>query len=462
MRLASLSKVVAPGLAFLAVLGAAACGATEQHTNAARPAFLVEKTGGPTSASVLRGRPFNQPARSLSGEEFTRFGQGALEFDAHVDVTEGLGPRFNEDSCLSCHLDGVTPAPEVSDGLASGALVRLSREGTTETGAPIPEPTYGVQLQTRSVGDTPADGSVAVHWTTTTGHYPDGTRYRLRQPRLQLLDLSAGPLDEHALVSLRIATPLVGLGLLEAIPAGALNAAADPEDRNHDGISGRVNRVWDSATESVVAGRFGWKAGQPSVDQQTAVALVHDMGVTSPSQPEECGSEGSVCSARPHGLTERSPEAFADLVFYTRTIAVPVARNVDRSTVQEGAAAFVSIGCADCHTTTQTSGSSDVAALSNVTFHPLTDLLLHDMGPGLADGRSEFLATGTEWRTPPLWGLGRRAATTGSAALLHDGRARSSEEAILWHDGEARSAKLAFRALSASQRTALIDYLDSL
>jgi CxxC motif-containing protein (DUF1111 family) len=185
------------------------------------------------------------------------------------------------------------------------------------------------------------------------------------------------------------------------------------------------------------------------------------MGVTSADLPNQCSNQGSLCVEAP-GPPEMSERDFSDQVFYNRTIAVPIARNIGRPAVVRGANRFVDTGCAACHTTTQRTGPDEVAGLADQTIHPFTDLLLHDMGAGLADERPEFLASGREWRTPPLWGLGYRAEVTGSKTLLHDGRARSIEEAILWHGGEARRAQRAFLALPAQDRADLLAFLAAL
>lgn len=416
--------------------------------------FLNLRLGGDTTAKALRGRPYNQSARNLTNGQLRTFGAGADIFDVEMDEPE-LGPAFNSNSCLGCHHDGLQGP--VDPDQPPGLLVRLSVPGTDERGAPLPEPTYGLQLQT----DGPAgEGTVTLTYEPVEHRWADGstsTIYRLRAAT----DLRHGPLSPEAMTSLRMAPPIVGLGLLEAIPDEALLAAADPDDADGDGISGRVNRVWDARRQATVIGRFGWKAGQPTVHQQTVVALHDDMGITTTELPDTCAHQGSACrpAAEPIELDDAD---LADLVFYNRTIAVPIARDVAAAPIRRGAALFEQIGCAACHTPTQTAGGDPVAAIAGQTFHPYTDLLLHDMGPGLADGRPEFEASGSEWRTAPLWGLSRRKEVTGSPALLHDGRARTVTEAILWHGGEASRARKAFERLSRKDRADLLAFLDSL
>jgi CxxC motif-containing protein (DUF1111 family) len=258
-----------------------------------------------------------------------------------------------------------------------------------------------------------------------------------------------------------MAPPIVGLGLLEAIPDQVLLAAADPDDADGDGISGRVNRVFDQRRNAMVIGRFGWKAGQPTVHQQTVVALHDDMGITTSDLPDTCAHQGSACRPADEPI-ELDDADLADLVFYNRTIAVPIARDAASTAVRRGADMFERIGCAACQTPTHVAGADPVAAVAGQTFHAYTDLLLHDMGPGLADRRPEFQASGSEWRTAPLWGLSRRKEVTGSPALLHDGRARNVTEAILWHGGEASAARRSFERLSRADRADLLEFLGSL
>jgi CxxC motif-containing protein (DUF1111 family) len=402
------------------------------------PGWLTSRLGGDTTAKALRGRPFNQAARDLDNSELVRFGAGADTFDEHRTVRDGLGPDFNDDGCLSCHLDGTKRTGPAST--PPGMLVRISADG-------VPVAGYGLQLQTRSTTGRP-EATVTPRWITVHGHYPDGTTFTLRRPDTKIVTRT--PLPDSVQFSTRTAPLIIGLGLLEAIPAADLQAAADPNDSNHDGISGRVNVVADpnSPTGSAI-GRFGWKASQPSVASQTTTALREDMGVLSAPGPD--GSPPEI-----------DPDTLADLIFYNRTIAVPIGRNATSPTATRGAELFEKIGCAACHTPTQHSGPDAVAGLSDQTFHPYTDLLLHDMGPGLADGRPDGSATGSEWRTAPLWGLGRRVEVTGRQSFLHDGRARTPTEAILWHGGEASQARTRFEHLSASDRAALAAFLNSL
>jgi CxxC motif-containing protein (DUF1111 family) len=332
-------------------------------------------------------------------------------------------------------------------------IVRVSLPGGDGHGGPRPVPTYGLQLTPATTGGGPPEATVRVRWTKVVHRMADGRRVDLRRPVLDIRP-DRGALPAGVETSPRMAPTMIGLGLLEAIPEADLVAAMQRQAAGGSAVSGRVNRVADPATGATVLGRFGWKAGQPSVASQTLAALHTDLGITTPD------------SAPPGAAPELDAETLADLVFYNQTIAVPIGRGVSAAPVRSGAATFQRIGCAACHTTTQRTdaggGPNHLAALAGITFHPYTDLLLHDMGAGLADGRREYLASAREWRTAPLWGLSRRVEVTAVRAFLHDGRARTPEEAILWHDGEARPARLRFERLSAGERADLLAFLDSL
>ena len=403
------------------------------------PPFLTDRNGGATTAEALRGRPFNQSARNLDMAGLGRFASGAVPFDQAFSPKTGLGPDFIEPGCLSCHIDR-TSARHPSQGEPPGLLVRVSLPGLAPDGHSLrPVSGYGLQLDTQHVGVGAAEASVSLRWTTHTVRYPDGRRVRLRRPTARITP-HRGALPSDVDTSLRMAPTVVGLGLLEAIPTGHLRDEAR-EQVAAGVVSGRINQVIDPRTGQLVVGRFGWKAGQPSVESQTRAALANDMGITT---------------------AEMDPQVLSDLIYYTRTVAVPISRGTGTTAVKEGARLFATVGCAACHATTQRSGSSDITQVAHQTFHPYTDLLLHDMGSGLADGRPDFGASGREWRTAPLWGLGRRVEVTGVEAFLHDGRARTPEEAILWHGGEAASARRKFMDLSAADRRRLLAFLSSL
>lgn len=381
-------------------------------------------SGGSSRAAASTRGPFHRPTAQLSAAELQRFNAGATVFDATVPASK-QGDRFNDNGCLGCHRDRA-PEASLSSGQPAGLVARLG-----------PDPTYGMQLQTRGPG---AEGTVKLSAESVTHRWADGTETQLRRwlPEWQLL---RGPFAEGTAVSFRRAPSMIGLGLLEAIPEAALRAAAAAQPAS--GVSGRVAELPRPGGGEPLVGRFGWKASQATIADQTDLALREDIGVVS----------------APAALT---PTQLADLNFYNRTVAVPPLRSDGSSAVVRGAAVFESVGCAACHTPTQHSGDAAVAALAHQTFHPYTDLLLHDLGPGLADNRPEGAASGVEWRTAPLWGISRQAEVTGSPGLLHDGRARDVVEAVLWHDGEARSARLAFESLDSAKRGELLRFLAAL
>jgi CxxC motif-containing protein (DUF1111 family) len=343
-------------------------------------------------------------------------------------------------------------------------LVRISVPGRDAHGGPLPHPVYGDQIQDRAIPGVAAEAVVELAWDEIAGRYADGEPYRLRRPRITFLAPDYGPLGKDLLISPRVAQAMIGLGLLEAVPEAAVLALADADDANRDGISGRPNRVWDSEAGKTAFGRFGWKANQPSLRQQSAGAAAGDIGITTALAPHDaCTAQQSACRAAPDGGAPEMSDAFLDkLVLYSRTLAVPHRRDVGDPSVLRGEVLFGEIGCAACHTPTLRTGGHELPALADQTIHPFTDLLLHDMGEGLADGRADFEADGREWRTAPLWGLGLIHSVNGHELLLHDGRARGFAEAILWHGGEGEAAREKFRALPKSDREALIAFLRSL
>ena len=277
-------------------------------------------------------------------------------------------------------------------------------------------------------------------------------------------DLAFGPLHPDVMVSPRVAPATIGMGLLEAIPDANILAMSDPEDANEDGISGRPNYVQDVQTGELALGRFGWKANQPSVNQQAAAAFLGDIGITSSLFPNEnCPAGQEACRQAPNGGEPELPdERLRKVTIYTQTLAVPAMRNIEDEQV-EHARLFVQTQCALCHTPRHETGDTHpLAPLRNQVIFPYTDLLLHDMGDGLADHRPDGQASGTEWRTPPLWGIGLVQKVNGHTMFLHDGRARSMEEAILWHGGEAEESRGKFMNLTKDERNALIRFLESI
>jgi CxxC motif-containing protein (DUF1111 family) len=310
---------------------------------------------------------------------------------------------------------------------------------------------------------------VRVDYTPVPVRFKDGTEVELRKPTLQITQLGYGPMHPDTRFSARVAPPMIGLGLLEAIPDEAILANAEAQAKDKNGIAGRPNRVWDDAQQKTVLGRFGWKAGQPNLNQQNVHAFSGDMGLTTRLRPvDDCTDAQTACKQAPNGNgAEGEPEVSDNILrlvlFYSRNLAVPARRDVSAPEVLAGKTLFFQAGCQSCHTPKYTTAANAAEPeLANQVIRPYSDLLLHDMGDGLADHRSEFQASGRDWRTPPLWGIGLTQAVSGHTRFLHDGRARNLLEAVLWHGGEATAAQQQVLSFNAEQRAALLAFLNSL
>jgi CxxC motif-containing protein (DUF1111 family) len=420
-------------------------------------------SGGATTVFDVSADAFSFPIPTLQGEGLERHDEGDEEFEiefvpAPAAENGGLGPVFDNVSCESCHVgDGRGRPPFGADPFSS--LFRASVAGSGPNNGPAPVPGFGGQLQLRSVPGFSPDVYAAVSYAESVGTFADGGQFSLRVPTYSLTG-GYSPLPAGVLVSPRVAPFVFGLGLLEAVPEEDLRALADGKGQQRE-VSGRLNYVWDEIQQRTVVGRFGWKANAPNLVQQTAGAYNGDMGVTSALFPaESCEGHYPGCEAHP---AEVSEETVDNVAFYARTLAVPARRDLDDKTTQKGEKLFYKSGCVSCHVSTLRTGvHPDVPEVSGQTIHPYTDLLLHDMGPGLADGRPDFLASGTEWRTPPLWGIGLVETVNGHTNFLHDGRARTLLEAVLWHGGEAQGAREEVLRMSAAERDALIAFLRSL
>ena len=377
----------------------------------------------------------------------------------------GLGPTYNRPSCLSCHpRNGRGEPPATPDAPMHSMLVRLSVPGAGPHGEPQPEPVYGEQLNEFGIPGVPGEGEAFLEWDSHELALADGTRVSLQRPTVHFRRLQHGSLAAQMMHSARVAPPIFGLGLLEAVPEATVLALAQAQRAGTDGVAGRPNRVWDIARQAMVLGRFGLKANQPTVRQQIAGALAGDMGITSSLYPEpNCPPAQVACAAVHEAHPELSDAALDAMTRYHYVLAVPAPRHPDAPQVQRGRALFEATGCASCHTPSLRTGPFPAEpALAHRTIAPYTDLLVHDMGPGLADGRPDHLADGQSWRTPPLWGLGLLETVNGHSRLLHDGRARTVLEAILWHGGEAAKAQARVRQLDATDRDALLAFLASL
>jgi len=378
----------------------------------------------------------------------TDFGNGAHTEQPNPVYTEQvnkLGPKYINRNCVACHVNNGRAVPPA---IGAPMLQSVVKVGSDATGAP--HPTLGAVLQPQSTSGPAEGGATIASYTAISGQYGDGTPYSLRAPTYSFTGTTPG------YFSARIAPQLVGLGLLEAVSEAAISALADPGDANQDGISGRVQTVIDPVTGQRRLGRFTHKGGRALLSHQIAGALNADMGVTTSIFPVLDGETAS-------GATELTDADLATMTRYTAALGVSARRDLANAQALQGEQLFTSAACVSCHVPTLATGPyHPMTELRNQTIHPYTDLLLHDMGAGLADNMGEGAATGSEWRTAPLWSIGLTAGVSGGEAYLHDGRARSLEEAILWHGGEAEQAKEAFRTMSAADRAALVKFLKSL
>ena len=447
-----------------------AVGAVVADTSAIRAALLdvplTPRLGGETTIDDAGADAFTRLAPNAPDERRKDFNLGSrlfaiewVPFPNAVKIFDGLGPSFNHEACSGCHVaNGRGRPPETRGAPMDTMLVRLSAVDADST-APA-HPSYGDQLNDRAIPGVSPEARAMIDHEKIAGVYGDGMPYTLLRPQLSFADPAFGTLD-GVLTSPRVAQAVIGLGLLEAVPEATLAALADPDDADGDGISGRINRLDEEGT----VGRFGWKANAPDLRHQSAAAAIGDMGLTTTLFPDQnCPPPQAACIG---AAAEDGPEIsdpFLDrIVTAMRTLAVPAQRSAGDAEVIAGFAAFGRFGCNGCHIPAlMTDGSASLPELRNQTFHPFTDLLLHDMGEGLADGRPDHDASGSEWRTAPLWGLGLVPTVNGHDRLLHDGRARGFAEAILWHGGEAEAAKEAFRNADKADRDALVAFLRSL
>lgn len=429
-------------------------------------------SGGTSTVINATEEAFGFASSTLSADQSVDFGVGNSLFrqswvtaPSSTTARDGLGPFFNAISCSSCHFKDGRGRPPAFDGeMGKGLLLRLNIAGTDEWGAGLTDPIYGHQLQDNALLGITPKGAFTITYQTINETLADGTVITLQSPTYHINSPGYGPLAGGLLISPRVANQVIGLGLLEAVQHDTYLGFADESDSNGDGISGRANYVYDKESNSIKMGLFGWKANQPSIRQQIAAAFLNDMGITSPIFPDEYAPAGFDISGIPNGGTpEIADVSFNRVVLYSQTLSVPVRRNYDAQNVLRGKKLFTDLKCASCHIPKmQTGNDHPIAGLRNQTIRPYTDMLLHDMGPGLADGSPDFLATGSEWRTQPLWGIGLINTVNGHTQLLHDGRARNVTEAILWHGGEAQQSKEMFKQLSTRERQDLLDFVNSL
>jgi len=440
------------------------------------------RSGGSTTVRKTDQNAFSLPSANLAPTRRLDFSVGNSFFrnpwviaPATTTARDGLGPLFNTNACQNCHIKdgrGHPPLPQASNAVSM--LVRLSIPDSPpyakviEQLGIVPEPVYGGQLQDMAVPGVVPEGKVRVDYTPVNVTFKDGTVVELRKPSLQITQLGYGPMHPDTRFSARVAPPMIGLGLLEAISdADILQNASKHPDKN--GVLGRPNWVWDDAEQKTVLGRFGWKAGQPNLNQQNVHAFSGDMGLTTRLRPvDDCTDAQVACKQAPNGNGEHGEQEVSDnilrlVLFYTRNLAVPARRDVNAQQVLAGKNLFFQAGCQSCHTPKFTTASNAAEPeLANQVIRPYSDLLLHDMGEGLADNRTEFKAGGRDWRTPPLWGIGLTQNVSGHTQFLHDGRARNLLEAVLWHGGEAQAAQQHVLSFNAEQRAALLAFLNSL
>lgn len=382
---------------------------------------------------------------------------------------DGVGPLFNMSACEGCHIADGRAAPPTEPGQAlEGMLFRVSVPGVGPHGGPNPHAVYGGQLADKAIPGHLPEISYQIDYEEIVGKYADGSEYRLLKPVYSFPEQNYGPLGKEAMISPRVAPFMIGMGLLDAITTDTILERADVDDKDGDGISGKPNMVWSVEQNTYLLGKYGWKAEIPTLAHQSMDAAVNDMGVTNPLFPaESCTESQAVCMSARSGTSnapyEMTEQQMNEVVTYLEFLAVPGRGHLDNPAVQTGEALFNSIGCESCHRSEYKTGTEQrQRRLHNQVIHPYTDLLLHDMGPDLADHRPSFDANGYEWRTPPLWGIGMVETVNGHTRFLHDGRARNLEEAILWHGGEAQATKERFTALAATDREAIVKFLKSL
>ncbi len=447
--------------------------------------------GQATSRKSGRGKnAFSYPSGNLDFEKEFQFTLGNGIFrklwvssPASTTSSDGLGPLFNAKACQRCHIKdgrGHPPANAKDNFVSMLFRVGVPPSSPDETAAArahktntFPDQVYGGQIQDFAIEGHPAEARPQVSYEEFSIDLNGGERVQLRRPTYTFSDLAFGALSPKTMVSPRIANQMIGLGLLEAIPDGAIRKHADPQDSNGDGISGRPNMVWDEEQKKVALGRFGWKAGQPSIRQQSAAAFLGDMGLSTTvfaHHNGDCTPTQARCRNAPNGASQENDqvevaEAMLKLVtFYAGNLAVPSRPQANAPDVLAGKKLFHRAGCALCHVPrfeTRTDGKIQ-PELRGQKIWPYTDMLLHDMGDGLSDGFTEGVANGSEWRTPPLWGIGHTSAVSGHTNFLHDGRARNILEAVLWHGGEAQAAKDHVVSMTSDERRLLLEFLNSL
>ncbi|MFY3308134.1 di-heme oxidoredictase family protein [Achromobacter ruhlandii] len=452
--------------------------------------FETMQAGATTTNKLVNADIFSQPSANMSFERRQEFqvGNGLFRKDwvsapASTQASDGLGPLFNARSCQACHTkDGRGSVPgfdplERPDAVA--LLLRLAVPEGPDRGHPrlapgeialLAEPVYGVQLQNFAVAGLPAEGRMEIEYTPVTIKLNGGETATLMKPAYRIDNLGYGPMRKDTQISPRLAPPMIGLGLLESIHEADILANIGADKR--DGIVGKANWVTDARTGQRALGRFNLKAGQPTVEQQSAAAFSNDMGLSTPLFPNhygDCTPAQPQCLQMPHGAQprfgpEEVPAKLMDFVTtYSTNLAVPQRRDADDARVLAGKKLFYEANCVACHVPKYvTSRNAKQAEHRFQLIWPYTDMLVHDMGDDLADGVSDGSANGREWRTPPLWGIGLTRTVNPTATWLHDGRARTLLEAVLWHGGAGQPARDRVVAMTPEERADLIRFLESL
>ncbi|WP_019616864.1 di-heme oxidoredictase family protein [Psychromonas ossibalaenae] len=462
-------------------------------------------SAGETSVNSTKASAFSQHSANMKNiKNILKFNGGNKFFEepwaqsaGSVSSQDGLGPLFNNNACQDCHVrDGRGHASAAPNGQRgsdfSTMLLRVSKSSISETQqlkidksllANVGDTCIGGQLQHQANFGIRPEAVQQVSYQYQTVTFADGVTQELRRP-IWHVSANGCEIDDDSVLSARIAPPMIGLGLLALIDEKQILARQDISDSDNNGISGKANQVWSIQDQRVTLGRFGWKAGQPTLKQQAAGAFLGDMGISSDFFSEQnCLPHQSAClnakngngdMVNPDAGYEVSTKVLDKVAFYSHHLAVPKRRNAYSQKVLQGKQVFMELGCAQCHSETYTTQKSvEFPELSEQKIYPYTDMLLHDMGKDLSDFdkrsqsvngklKVEFLAQANEWRTPPLWGIGLAKTVDPQASFLHDGRARTILEALLWHGGEAQKSKNALLKIDSDKRSALLAFLQDL
>ncbi len=468
--------------------------ACSQTKKAIAPEFSESewRPGGLTTVMPVKHIRFDLPAANLPMHLKTQFHAGKalaqqpwIKAPTITTSRDGLGPLYNARTCLACHVKGGKGSmPSDANTPLFSSLIRLSKAGDHKIQGVMAHPVYGDQIQTQSTSlahqlrhlptaksleqDVKPEAYVYIKWGHKTFTYPDQHQVNLRTPVLELRNLNYGPIGTDTLLSIRVAPSIHGMGLIDLIPQAHITNLADELDADKNGISGRVNHVWDITKQASVPGRYGLKANKPTLAMTVAGAFANDLGISNPLFPmQPCTNSQTKCQQAASGNDkegfELTQQQLGLVIDFNRNLAPVKARNLTDSEVLKGRELFYQTGCQNCHQPNFKTAKSTLAPhLSAQTIWPYSDFLLHDLGTDLADHRPDFEANGQEWRTAPLWGVGLQEKVNGSKALLHDGRAQSIEEAILWHGGEALKAKNTFIHLNKSERENLSLFVNAI